>query len=241
MPKHFFFDLDNTLTRSRNHIDPSHAIILNKLADVADVIVATGGQQSQIMKQLDPEVAGRYYILAQNGNHAVTPSGTTLWQRTLSPDQKQAVIALFEKMKAHLAISVSDPSDLIEDRGSSICYSIIGHHEQIEKKEAFDPDHKIRTQLLELFKSDVDTLRTTYSVEIRSGGTTTLDCFEAGKNKGFNVRELNATLGWKPEECLYVGDALFPGGNDETVIGIIPTKAVANFHETYEYLSEVLR
>ncbi|MBI5456351.1 HAD-IIB family hydrolase [Candidatus Kaiserbacteria bacterium] len=241
MPKHFFFDLDNTLTRSRNKITAEHAAILERLATKADVIVVTGGQKKQIQKQLGEALDGKYFILAQNGNHAETPQGELLWENTLTPEQKGAVLSLVEDMKRDLRLKVRDVDDLVEDRGSSICYSLIGHNEDIEKKEAFDPDHSKRRALLDRFKGSVNELRENHSVEIRSGGTTTLDCFEGGKNKGFNVKELIGREGWNTDDCIYVGDALFPGGNDETVIGIIPTRSVNDYNATYEYLSEVLK
>lgn len=240
MQKHFFFDLDNTLTRSRSHIDPAHAPILAQLADRADVIVVTGSQASQTQKQLDPELSGRYFILAQNGNQAIHRDGTILWERRPTAEQKAAIASLVDKMIAHLSLTLTDANDLIEDRGCSIAYSTIGHHEDVSKKEAYDPDHSKRRALLEHFKTDVDTLRTQHNIEVRTGGTTCLDFFEAGKHKGFNVGEFLKAMQWQKEDCLYIGDALFPGGNDETVVGVIPTHLVKDYHATYEYLSSIL-
>lgn len=240
MLKHFFFDMDNTLTRSRSEIAPEHIPIFLKLTERADVIVVTGGQKKQIEKQLSPALSGHYSILAQNGNYAETKDGRLLWQRTLSPSQKKAVVALIERMKEHAAITVKDEGDLIEDRGCSVCYSVIGHHEDVSKKEQFDPDHAKRIALLAHFKEDVEKLQTEHNIEVRSGGTTTLDFFESGKNKGYNVAAFIAELGWNKDDAMYIGDALFPGGNDETVIGIIETKSVKDYHETYQYLQSIL-
>lgn len=241
MPKHFFFDLDNTLTRSRTHISPEHAPILQKLASVADVIVVTGGRKSQVAKQLDPELRDHYYCLAQNGNEATKKDGTELWMRRPTDEQKAAIITLVNEMKANLSLPVKDENDLIEDRGCSIAYSTIGHNEDVAKKEAYDPDHAKRLALIEKFRDKVETLRADHGIELRTGGTTCLDFFHAGKNKGYNVAEFLDAMSWKKEDCLYIGDALFPGGNDETVVGVIPTQSVKDYHETYEYLTEMLK
>jgi phosphomannomutase len=187
MPKHFFFDLDNTLTRSRSHITPEHATILKRLSERADVIVVSGGRRSQIQNQLDPEVAGGYYVLGQNGNEAVLKDGTELWMQKPSDDQKAAIVELAEKMKRHLALPVKDENDLIENRGCSVAYSTIGHHEDVSKKEAYDPDHSKRLALLEYFKDNVTDLHENHGIEVRTGGTTCLDFFLAGKNKGSNI------------------------------------------------------
>lgn len=240
MPKHFFFDLDNTLTRSRSRITPEHAAILKRLAAVANVVVVTGGQRTQIAKQLEPEIAGRYFTLAQNGNEAEHKDGTELWKRRPTDEQKGAIVSLVDKMKEHLGLEVKDERDLIEDRGCSIAYSTIGHHEDVAKKEQHDPDHSKRLGLIERFKEDVHALRHTHGIEVRTGGTTCLDFFHAGKHKGHNVGEFIVAMGWSADECLYLGDALFPGGNDETVIGVIPTHAVKDPDETFTYLSRIL-
>jgi hydroxymethylpyrimidine pyrophosphatase-like HAD family hydrolase len=106
-------------------------------------------------------------------------------------------------------------------------------------KEAFDPDHKIRHTLLADLAADVQLLEDA-GVEIRSGGTTVLDMFGKGQNKGHNVRAFTELKGWNTADCIYIGDALFPGGNDETVIGILPTHPVKDYRETYEFLSSLL-
>lgn len=240
MPKHFFFDLDNTLTRSRSHIAPEHAVILQKLASIADVTVVTGGRKSQIEKQLDPEMHGHYYVLAQNGNEAFHRNGTELWLRRPTTEQKTAILALIEKMKSHLALAVVNENDLVEDRGCSIAYSTIGHNEDVSKKESYDPDHGKRLTLIETFRPQVDALRDEHGIEVRTGGTTCLDFFHAGKHKGYNIAEFLNVMQWDTHDCLYIGDALFPGGNDETVIGVIPTQSVDDYHETYEHLSKLL-
>jgi len=72
------------------------------------------------------------------------------------------------------------------------------------------------------------------------GGTTGLDFFLAGHNKGVNVAHFIDRQKWNKEDCLYVGDALFPGGNDACVIGVIPTHAVGGPDETFEYIQECL-
>lgn len=241
MPQHFFFDLDNTLTRSRSHILPEHATILQALSERADVIVVTGGRRSQIAKQLDPEMAGRYYVLAQNGNEAAKKDGTELWMRSPTDAQKTAILNLIEEMKTHLNLTVKDENDLIEDRGCSIAYSTIGHNEDVSKKEQYDPDHGKRLALIDHFHEKVELLRSEHGIEVRTGGTTCLDFFHAGKNKGYNVAELLDVMQWQKDDSLYIGDALFPGGNDETVVGVIPTQSVDDYHATYAHLSDFLK
>lgn len=238
IPKHFFFDLDNTLTRSKSHIAPEHKPILEELIRCVDVIVVSGHPEKDIRTHLE-DLKG-YYILAQNGNFAKMPDGTMLWENKLSDSQVKAIHIFIEKARAHLGYKIRDENDIVEDRGCQVAFSLIGHHENQDIKDAFDPDHAKREKLLEDLREDVDRLTKEANIDIYVAGTTNLDIIEHGKNKGYNIAKFIRTLGWEKEDCVYVGDALFPGGNDETVIGIIPTKAVADYRETYSYLSNIL-
>jgi hydroxymethylpyrimidine pyrophosphatase-like HAD family hydrolase len=76
-------------------------------------------------------------------------------------------------------------------------------------------------------------------IDVKIGGTTCYDYFKKGHHKGSNVRALIEHKGWDASECVYFGDKLMPGGNDETVIGVIDTIAVTNHRETYDKLKEV--
>jgi hypothetical protein len=239
MQKHFFFDLDNTLTPSKSLILERHIPILSRLSDTADVIVVSGHGETDIRKHLRPELEGRYHIMGQNGNRAITREGRLVWNRSLSDAQKSAILAFVAKIRAHLNYTVRDEADIIDDRDSQIAYSLIGHHEEAAKKSAFDPKHEIRLGLLRDFAADVAKLEAA-NVEVRSGGSTVLDFFEFGKNKGYNVREYIKEMRWNADDCLYMGDALFPGGNDETVIGVIPTHAVTGPDDTFSFIKEVL-
>ena len=237
--KHIFFDLDNTLTPSKSLILPEHAVILKRMCERADVIVVSGHGAQDIKKHLRPELDGLYHILGQNGNRAETRDGRVLWNRSLSKEQKDAILAFIAKARKNLNLKVQDESDIVEDRDSQIAFSLIGHHEAHDKKDAFDPGGKKRGELLKNFAEDVKALEKS-NVEVRIGGTTNLDFFEYGKNKGFNVPAFIDEMKWDKNDCIYIGDALFPGGNDETVIGKIPTHAVTDYRETYTYIEGLL-
>ena len=239
MYTHYFFDLDNTLTPSKALILPEHAPILKRLTEVADVIVVSGHGEKDIRKHLTPALEGTYHILGQNGNFAETRDGKKLWNRSLTQTQKDATLAFIATARARLNYTVKDENDIIDDRDSQIAYSLIGHHEDPETKKNFDPKHEIRLGLLRDMADDVEALRQA-DVEVRSGGTTVLDFFALGKNKGYNVAHYIEAMQWDKDECLYMGDALFPGGNDETVIGVIQTQAVSGPDDTFSFIKKML-
>ena len=49
---------------------------------------------------------------------------------------------------------------------------------------------------------------------MRLGGTTSVDVTKPGIDKAYGIGKLRDTLGITIQEMIFVGDALFPGGND---------------------------
>ena len=53
--------------------------------------------------------------------------------------------------------------------------------------------------------------------EIKIPGTTSIDVTMKGIDKGYGVEEMSKHLGIFIENMIFVGDALYEGGNDESV------------------------
>ena len=52
---------------------------------------------------------------------------------------------------------------------------------------------------------------------INIGGSTSIDITRKGVDKGYAVRQLAKATGLGLADMLFLGDAIFPGGNDEPV------------------------
>ena len=71
-----------------------------------------------------------------------------------------------------------------------------------------DPDFTKRKKI----KAVLDTLIPEFSV--RLGGATSADVTKHGIDKGHGIRKLREVLHIAIERTVFVGDAVFPGGND---------------------------
>jgi hypothetical protein len=49
---------------------------------------------------------------------------------------------------------------------------------------------------------------------VRMGGATSIDVTKPGIDKAYGIGKLRDILGISMKEMIYIGDALFPGGND---------------------------
>ena len=61
-------------------------------------------------------------------------------------------------------------------------------------------------------KAALDQLRPEFS--IRVGGTTSVDITRLGIDKVYGIRKLRDVPGVSMGEMIFIGDAVFPGGND---------------------------
>jgi len=236
MLKYIFFDNDNTLTRSRSPITPEMSGLLKRLAKKYEVIVVSGGSdEKQIRPQLGEDLRGKYWSMGQNGNVCIDRSGKVIWEHKLNWLQKFEVLTYAYRIYLQNTFPYKDKFDLVEDRGSQISFSFVGHTEKnILKKEKFDPDKTKRATILKKFPFKSKTM------DVKIAGTTCLDFFAKGSNKGKNIADLCKKMGWKKNECLYIGDALFKNGNDESVIGVIPLKKVSDPKDTEGVIRKLL-
>lgn len=227
--KHIFFDLDGTLTKSRSLMDLDIRDSLMDLMIDKDVAVISGATKEQIKRQLMIFAPSDFYIMAQSGND-VEIKGEVVWQNFLS------IVNVLEVLEhlSHLLYREYRhnflKADRFEARGSQVSYSFVGHNNDLKVKKKFDPDGSKRKKMLDRTPLVSDFL------EVNIGGTTCLDYTLKGFNKRGNINRLIKENGWKKEDCLYVGDQLFEGGNDANVVGLIDTIQVENPDETYKLL-----
>ena len=98
--------------------------------------------------------------------------------------------------------------EVIEDRGSQVTFSGLGQQAPLGEKEKWDPDFAKRKKITAI----LETLIPEFS--IRMGGSTSIDVTKPGIDKGYGIGKLRDTLHVSLKEMVYIGDALFPGGND---------------------------
>ena len=83
-----------------------------------------------------------------------------------------------------------------------------GNRLLLEEKEKWDPDFGKRKKI----KALLDKLIPEFSV--RLGGATSIDVTKHGIDKAYGIRKLRDVLGIAIKEMIFIGDAVFPGGND---------------------------
>jgi HAD superfamily hydrolase (TIGR01484 family) len=216
MKKLIVFDLDGTLAPSKSSLDAEMASLLHDLLSVAKVAVISGGAWLQFQKQVlanlpqDDRLA-QLSILPTCGTQFFQYDGEwkRLYAEDFTADEKEKIISSLNKAILTAGFAVDKTwGETIEDRGSQITYSALGQQAPLEEKVKWDADFAKRKKI----KTILDTLIPEFSVSL--GGATSIDVTKPGIDKAYGIKKLRDTLGISVEEMIYVGDALFPGGND---------------------------
>ena len=216
MKKLIVFDLDGTLAESKAALDAEMAALLSKLLGIVKVAVISGGDWPQFEKQIlsalpHDERLQNLSILPTCGTKFYQYEGG--WKKLYAEDftagEKEKIIHSLQEVSDHSGFKAEKVwGDVIEDRGSQITFSALGQKAPLEAKKQWDPDFGKRKKM----KESLDQLIPGFSV--RLGGTTSIDVTKPGIDKAYGIRKLRDTLGIGIHEMIFVGDALFPGGND---------------------------
>jgi HAD superfamily hydrolase (TIGR01484 family) len=240
------FDLDDTLAPSKAPLDPRMAELLVQLLDVVPVCVISGGQFGQFQSQLVanlPEGAGdrlaRLHLMPTCGTQYYRYENGD-WQQiyaeNLTDEQKTAAQDALVTSAKRLGLWEEQTwGPILEDRGSQITYSALGQQAPIPAKSAWDPTgakkESLRAAAAELLPE----------LEVRSGGSTSVDVTRKGIDKAYGMTKLSELTGIPPTEMLFVGDRLDEGGNDYPVKSVgVPTHAVEGWEDTAEFVEGFL-
>ena len=211
------FDLDNTLALSKTRMDQTMAVHFAALTQLRPVAIVSGGRFSQFRDQvldalpddtrfdqlhLMPTSGTRYYRWQEG-------SWNCVYAHDLSAQDRQAAEASLERRAKQLGDweeQVWGPR--IEDRGSQITFSALGQQAPVEAKEAWDPDNSRKDALARAVAADLPHL------QVRSGGSTSVDISAKGIDKAYAMTSLAKILGVDVDQIAFVGDRMDPDGND---------------------------
>jgi len=216
MKKLIVFDLDGTLAESKAPLDAEMAALFDKLMDTSKVAIISGGDWPQFEKQVLSHLNNGKRLK----NLSILPTcGTKFYQykhgwkllyaENFSPDEEDKIIdSLNEAVKDSHTKVAKTWGEQIEDRGSQITFSALGQNAPLDAKKIWDPKFAKRKKI----KAILDKSLPGFSVQM--GGATSIDITKPGIDKAYGMRKLKSVLGIKISEMLFVGDALFEGGND---------------------------
>jgi phosphomannomutase len=203
----FVFDVDGTLTDSRQQIDKEFLNFMQKFTGMHTCYLCTGSDRKKTVEQLGTSLTNKFSKafhcsgnLIYSGNKEIHRSP---WALT------SAEYAFLEQALDN--INYSEPTgNHIEERIGTANVSIVGRNCNLEQRKRFvrwDIEHNARDMLATQFN-----LLFPKSQAI-VGGETGIDIFKAGHDKS----QIRAHI---TGDIIYFGDKCFPGGNDYPISSI---------------------
>lgn len=217
------FDLDGTLTESKANLDYEMAVLLCRLLEKKIIAVIGGGNYPQFEKQFlghlkcPKDQLKNLFILPTSGGRMYKYGGgkwRLMYKNTFTIKEKKQIFDAFQA--SFYDINYVSPKKtygkIIEDRESQITFSAIGQKAPLAKKEEWNKKQDIRFKL----KSRLEKYLPRF--EVRLGGLTSIDVTKKGIDKAYGIKKIAKLLSVSIKEMIYVGDALFEGGNDFAVV-----------------------
>ena len=216
MKKLIVFDLDGTLAKSKSSLDGEISGLLHDLLGIVKVAVISGGDWPQFEKQVvsklpHDERLKELSLLPTCGTKFYQYSGEwkKLYEEDFTSEEREKILSSLKASLADAGYKVARVwGEVIEDRGSQITFSALGQQAPLVEKEKWDPDYVKRRQI----KAVLDKRIPQFSVRI--GGSTSIDITKPGIDKAYGIKKLREILHISLKEMIYIGDALFVGGND---------------------------
>lgn len=215
------FDLDETLTKSKQPLDKEMSTLLEELSKYLPIAVVSGATRERIGVQVVEKLATSTYskltLCPTSGAALYMFSGKTweaIYENNITgPEAKRIEQIILEIVSSSKLL----PEDTviwgpqIEFRGSQVTFSALGQNAPYEEKIHWDANKSKRLHLRELISAKLP------DYDIAIGGTTSIDIVQKGINKAYGVTKFAEHIGIPIENILYVGDDLAPGGNDYVV------------------------
>ena len=239
------FDLDDTLAPSKQLISQRTAGLLTRLLERVEVSIISGARIEQFERQVLTQISSGYANLDRL--HIMPTCGTRYYRyldgqwrqrytEDLSAKEKERIVAAMTGCAAELGlVEATTWGEVIEDRESQLTFSALGQTAPIGAKSAWDPDGSKKERLRTCVAARIPDL------EVRSGGSTSIDVTRKGIDKAYGIGKLVDALGLSLDQFLFIGDRLDPGGNDYPVRALgVPCLQVADHLETDVLIQQLL-
>ncbi|TRW47495.1 HAD-IIB family hydrolase [Georgenia yuyongxinii] len=239
------FDLDDTLAPSKSPMPARMAAALAALLDSVPVCIISGGHFGQFRDQVlthlpaNVEQLSRLHLMPTCGTRYLVHDGND-WEQVYAHDltdaERDSARSAVESEARRLGLWEQETwGEILEDRGSQITFSALGQQAPLAAKKAWDPTGEKKAALRDAVAARLPDL------EVRSGGSTSVDITRAGVDKAYGMTRLSEQTGIELADMLFVGDRLDKGGNDYPVVRLgMPTHAVEDWQETADLVERIV-
>lgn len=243
-PRVAIFDIDDTLTESFKPPKPEMLEKLKLLLEKVPVAIMSAAGFPRIEDEFLPSLSSspyisKLYIFSNSTAECYLLQGgewKQVYNNEMTLEAREEIKRALKEAAEETGIlkDITPQGEQIIDREAQVAFAALGIDAPDEEKKSWDVDKTKRTKMKKVLQKKIP------GFEILIGGRTTIDITKKGINKSYGVRWLSERLGIKPRDMLYVGDALYKGGNDAVVIPTgIKTVSTSGPEETLGIIDDI--
>lgn len=223
------FDLDGTLTETKSPMDAEMAGLLSQLLEKKIVAVIGGGKYELFKEQLIRRMRASERLLRKLFLFPTTATAfyrfvngwKKMYDHQLTKREKRKIFKAFQE--TFKEVGYAHPQKIygkvIEDRGTQVTFSALGQdivtelgQKGVELKKKWKQENTgMKMKMVKVLK------RRLPDFKVSAAGYTSIDVTRKGIDKAYGIRQIKKHLHVTVPQMVFVGDALFPGGNDNAV------------------------
>jgi hypothetical protein len=224
------FDFDGTLVPTKSPMDSKMAKLLTKLLAIKKVAVI-GGNKYAVFQELflrrfkcPPKLLQKLFLF---------PTTSTVfyryhhgWKKIYALYLNKAEVVKIKKAfrDTFKEIDYQHPlktyGTLIENRGTQVSFSVYGQDivKVLGKKGVKIKEQWLKNSFALKMKITRLMAKKLPNFEVRAAGFTTIDVTRKGIDKAYGIHQIQKHLKIPIGKMFFIGDAIFPGGNDYAAV-----------------------
>lgn len=233
----YVFDVDGTLTPSRQVINKKFAVWFRKFCQSNHVYLVTGSDRPKTLEQIGNTIYN-------SCNRVYNCNGNDVWEKDVNVRNNPWKIQVSAHQTLRYWLENTQFPHLtgthIEERPGMVNFSIVGRGANKEQRAEYvkwDKKYNERDNMALYINYNDDEFK---DIIATVGGETGIDIGPTGSDKSQILKDFN-----KNDSIIFFGDGIFDGGNDYTLAqaikktGIGRTHKVSRWEETFEILKNV--
>ncbi len=233
----YVFDVDGTLTPSRQVINKKFAVWFRKFCQSNHVYLVTGSDRPKTLEQIGNTIYN-------SCNRVYNCNGNDVWEKDVNVRNNPWKIQVSAHQTLRYWLENTQFPHLtgthIEERPGMVNFSIVGRGANTEQRAEYvkwDKEYNERVNMALYINYNDDEFK---DIIATVGGETGIDIGPTGSDKSQILKDFN-----KNDSIIFFGDGIFDGGNDYTLAQAIKKKGIGRTHkvsgweETYEILKNV--